>query len=141
MPIDENNMDAPTYGWAKVPGGKLNSKAAQQSAARAGNTDTENKFGAANHSLGPTNAKKLDEDEGNYKHREIPHEFKKALMQARAAKKLTQKELAQLCNLPAGTIQEYESGKAVPEGAVISKLNRHLGVTLPKVPKKKAAKE
>ena len=34
-------------------------------------------------------------------------------------------------------IQEYESGKAIPDGAIISKLNRALGVTLPKIPKPK----
>ena len=96
----------------------------------------EQKWGAANHSLGPSNAKKLDEDTGDYAHKKVTPEFKKALMQARMAKKMNQKELAQACNLPPKIIQDYESGAAVPEGPVIAKLNRALGVTLPKIPKK-----
>lgn len=138
---DENHMDAPGYGWSKVPGGKVNSKAAQTAAARSGNTEAEAKFGAANHSVGISNAKKLDEDTGDYKHKEIPHDFKKALMQARANKGLTQAQLGQQCNVSAAIIQSYENGKAVPEGALINKLNKVLGVTLPKIPKKKTAKD
>ncbi len=40
-------------------------------------------------------------------------------------------------------INDYEQGKVVPDPQIISKLNRVLGVTLPKVvkPKKPAADE
>jgi len=33
-------------------------------------------------------------------------------------------------------INDYESGKAIPDPALIAKLNRALGVVLPKIPKK-----
>jgi putative transcription factor len=72
--------------------------------------------------------------------RKIPLVFKKALMQARMAKKWSQKDLAKAAQLPVHTIQTYENGKAIPNGQVVSKLNRVLGVQLPKIPKKKKKK-
>ncbi len=105
----------------------------------------------------------------------VTHEFKVALMKARQAKGLSQKDLAQkimskpsgmgwdgrmvrcmdamrccdaidgcscLCSVCAlSVIAEYESGKAIPNPQIISQLNRTLGVTLPKIPKKKAVKD
>jgi putative transcription factor len=127
--------DGLDYGWEKAPSG--NKKQQVSAATRTGDVATEQKWGAANHNLGPTNAKKLDEDTGSYKHKEIPSDFKKALMQARTNKKLTQAQLAQQCNLSPKVVQDYEAGKAVPDGQIISKLNRALGVTLPKIPKQK----
>ncbi len=56
----------------------------------------------------------------------------KALQQARTAKQLTQADLARLISERVQVVNEYESGKAIPNGAIIQKLNRILGVTLPK---------
>lgn len=58
-------------------------------AQRAGAVEAQEKHGAPNHSVGISNAKKLDEDTGSYKHKEIPSDFKKALMQGRTAKGAT----------------------------------------------------
>lgn len=58
-------------------------------------------------------------------------------MKARTGKKLSQKQLAQLMNEKPSLIADYESGRAIPNGQVISKLNRVLGCKLPKIPKKK----
>mmetsp|Transcript_18919 Transcript_18919/g.26541 ORF Transcript_18919/g.26541 Transcript_18919/m.26541 type:complete len:83 (-) Transcript_18919:186-434(-) len=66
---------------------------------------------------------------------------KKALMQARQAKGWNQKQLAQQIGQAQAVVQQYEAGKAIPNGAIIQKLNRALGVTLPKIPKVKKAKE
>ena len=79
------------------------------------------------------------QDTGSYKHQEVTTDFKKALMQARAAKGFNQKELAMRIGQPPAVVQSYENGKAVPEGAVIAKLNAALGIKLPKVAKKKVA--
>jgi len=51
-----------------------------------------------------------------------------AMMEARAAKGLTQKDLAQKINEKPTVIQEYESGKAIPKDAVLAKLERVLEV-------------
>lgn len=118
------------------------SKTNEREQMRKNNLEAQDKFAAGiNHKVGPTNAKKLDEDTGSYKHTEVSTDFKKALMQARSAKGLTQKQLAQMINQPPAVIQTYENGKAVPQGDVIAKLNRALGITLPKVAKPKKAKD
>ena len=58
-------------------------------------------------------------------------------MQARTDKKLTQAQLGQLVNEKPQVIQEYESGKAIPSGAILSKLSRVLGTQLSAKPGKK----
>mmetsp|Transcript_13556 Transcript_13556/g.44181 ORF Transcript_13556/g.44181 Transcript_13556/m.44181 type:complete len:97 (-) Transcript_13556:160-450(-) len=59
----------------------------------------------------------------------------KAIMQARTDKKMNQKDLGTKINETARVIQDYESGKAVPNPQIISKLERALGVKLPRPPK------
>ncbi|OAY54776.1 multiprotein-bridging factor 1b [Manihot esculenta] len=76
------------------------------------------------------NTRKLDEETENLTHDRVPTELKKAIMQARMDKKLTQSQLAQLINEKPQIIQEYESGKAIPNQQIIGKLERALGVKL-----------
>ena len=49
---------------------------------------------------------------------------------------LTQKQLAAMISLPAAVINQYESGQAIPNGEVLSKIERALGVRLPRPAKK-----
>lgn len=51
-------------------------------------------------------------------------------MTARMELKLTQKDVAVKINEKANVIQDYESGKAVPNAQVLGKLERILGVKL-----------
>ncbi|MFS7909436.1 putative transcription factor MBF1 family [Helianthus anomalus] len=87
------------------------------------------------------NTRKLDEETENLTHEKVPTELKKAIIQGRTEKKLTQAQLAQVPCLPFPTlirfmiitsepnsfyillqhinekpqiIQEYESGKVIP---------------------------
>ncbi|GAY62681.1 hypothetical protein WN944_014256 [Citrus x changshan-huyou] len=76
------------------------------------------------------NTRKLDEDTENLAHDRVPSELKKAIVQARNDKKLTQSQLAQLINEKPQVIQEYESGKAIPNQQILTKLERALGVKL-----------
>ncbi|KAJ4768019.1 Multiprotein-bridging factor 1 [Rhynchospora pubera] len=76
------------------------------------------------------NTKKLDDETENLTHERVPTELKKAIMQARLDKKLTQAQLAQLINEKPQVIQEYESGKAIPNQQIIGKLERALGAKL-----------
>ncbi|KAL9232471.1 hypothetical protein vseg_007582 [Gypsophila vaccaria] len=76
------------------------------------------------------NTRKLDEETENLAHDRVPTELKKAIMQARMDKKLTQSQLAQIINEKPQIIQEYESGKAIPNQQIIGKLERALGVKL-----------
>ncbi|WOK97898.1 Multiprotein-bridging factor 1b [Canna indica] len=76
------------------------------------------------------NTRKLDDETENLTHDRVPSELKKNIMQARLDKKLTQAQLAQLINEKPQVIQEYESGKAIPNQQIITKLERALGVKL-----------
>lgn len=130
--------------WAPVVLRKNPSKpktqAEIQRAKANGNLTTEKKFGNANSSTGPSNAAKLDAETGDFRVQKISTDFKVALMQARQAKGWNQKELAAKIGEKQTLVQQYEAGKAVPNGQIISKLNRQLGVTLPKLPKVKKSK-
>ena len=57
-------------------------------------------------------------------------ELKTNLMKARLEKKLTQAQLAQQINELPKVVQDYEAGKAIPNQAIISKMERALGVKL-----------
>ena len=69
----------------------------------------------------------------------VDRSLSQAIQQARLGKKMTQKQLATLMNEKPQVIAEYESGKAIPNPALIAKIERSLGVKLPrpgKAPKK-----
>ncbi|CCM03848.1 uncharacterized protein FIBRA_05997 [Fibroporia radiculosa] len=54
----------------------------------------------------------------------------KAIQTARMEKQFSQKDLAQKVNEKPSVIQDYESGKAIPNPQILSKLERTLGVKL-----------
>lgn len=117
--------------WSKsVPKGKASKSAsAVNEARRTGvNVEVSSKFDQSK----SQKFAKLDENGENFKHETVGNEFKKALMQARMAKKMSQQALGTAINEKATVINEYEAGKAIPNGAIINKLNKALGVRLPK---------
>ena len=137
-PSLQTNQDWAPVVWQKAaPKGKSAKSATEVNAARrtGGYVETDKKFaGGTNTSAHSTvpNAKKLDENGETFRHATVSHEFKTALQQARLAKKMTQSSLATAINEKSSVINEYESGKAIPNGAIINKLNKALGVRLPK---------
>lgn len=54
----------------------------------------------------------------------------KQIQQARVAKKLTQKQLAQNLNVKPALIQSYEQGKIVPDRFILNKITRVLGIKI-----------
>merc|ERR1712087_188859 len=120
-----------------IPKGKAAKSSSAVNAARRSGADvqTDKKVAAGGnksaHSQVP-NAAKLDENGETFKHATVLHDFKMALQQARLAKKMNQAALATAINEKGSVLNEYESGKAIPNGAIINKLNRALGVRLPK---------
>ncbi|KAI9466026.1 MBF1-domain-containing protein [Lactarius psammicola] len=54
----------------------------------------------------------------------------RAIQTARMELKLSQKEVAQKINEKPSVLQDYESGKAIPNAQILSKLERVLGVKL-----------
>ena len=71
---------------------------------------------------------KIENEE--YKPKTISLELKKVIQQSRLAKKISQSALAKSINEKPGVINEYESGKAIPNNNVLGKLERALGVKL-----------
>lgn len=125
---------APTSAAAKNP-------TAVNAAIRAGAAvETVKKQGMGNAAAarGPIkSAVKLENDTETFEHERVSSELKKQIQSARLAKKLTQAQLAQMINEKPQLINEYESGKAIPNPQILSKMSRVLGVTLKKNPGKK----
>jgi ribosome-binding protein aMBF1 (putative translation factor) len=80
------------------------------------------------------------EEAEDFKHDKVDLSLSKSIMQARTAKKMTQKELATAINEKPQVIAEYESGKAIPNPQIISKIERALGCKLPRPAKKPTPK-
>uniref|UniRef100_A0A7S0V6A5 HTH cro/C1-type domain-containing protein n=1 Tax=Polytomella parva TaxID=51329 RepID=A0A7S0V6A5_9CHLO len=121
----------PTGAQAKDPN-------AVNAARRAGaQVDTIQKFNAgknkpAQQTVTGQPAYKLDQETETFVHQKVSSDLKNQIVQARTAKKMTQVQLAQAVNEKPQIIQEYESGKAIPNPQILSKLSRVLGVTLRK---------
>ena len=81
--------------------------------------------------------KKLEESD-EMKTVKVDKSLSKAIMQARTAKKMTQKALATAINEKPQVVGEYESGKAVPNPQIINKLEKALHCKLPRPGKKPA---
>ena len=71
------------------------------------------------------------EDEEIGTHKKVPLSMAKMIQQGRIAKGFkTQKDLAIAVGVNVGIISSYESGRAIPDPAVLQKLRRVLGVKL-----------
>ena len=62
----------------------------------------------------------------------VSHNLRLEIQKARTAKKLSQKQLANLINQQESVVKDYESGKAIPDNNIINKLSKALGVKLKK---------
>lgn len=82
---------------------------------------------------GATN-RKLDAATGEdgFKHSRVSKSFAQALQRARLAKKMTQKDLATKIHEKPQVVMQYETGKAIPQPAIVQKLSRALGCQLPR---------
>ena len=81
--------------------------------------------------------RKLDEQNEACKIPEVGLSLGKTIQQARAAKGITQKQLATLINEKPNVIAQYEQGQAAPNNQILGKLERKLGVKLRGLNKKK----
>jgi putative transcription factor len=89
---------------------------------------------------GGAKAHRLEEhgrgDDDSFVVKKVDKSLSKAIAQARNAKKMTQKQLgAAICENPK-IVQDYESGKAIPSGQILAKLDKALGTRLPRPSKK-----
>ena len=115
----------------------------KQEAIKKGHFVTESKIGAATNKQTKldVSARKIEQDD--YTPPTVTHTLAMQIQQARAAKNMTQKELATKCMIPVSVVQQYErinTDGVVVESTVLQKMSRALGVTLKK-PKVKKIKE
>jgi len=106
-----------------------------------GLVSTECKFAAGTNASthnASVNMRKIEES-NELKHAKVDKALSKAIMEARMAKKMTQKDLATKINEKPQVVGEYESGKAIPNGQIIIKMEKVLGVKLPRLGKKPVA--
>ncbi|XAR53319.1 hypothetical protein NMG60_11021840 [Bertholletia excelsa] len=104
-------------------------KAVNQALRSGGQVQTVKKFDAGSNKKAPAtavNARKLDEVEEPAALGKVSVEVR----QARIEKKMSQADLAKQINELPRVVQEYENGKAVPNQAVLAKMERVLGVKL-----------
>jgi putative transcription factor len=121
----------------KAPsGGSQKTAAAVNAAKRSGAAvETIQKHNAGKNSgatVASMNAAKLDRETDELAHEKVSSELKKQIQQARLAKNLTQAQLAQQINEKPNVINDYESGKAIPNPQILGKMSRVLGVQLKK---------
>ncbi|XP_042481945.1 multiprotein-bridging factor 1c [Macadamia integrifolia] len=94
---------------------------------------TIKKFDAGSNKKTPAtavNAKKLEEETEPSALNRVPADVRQAIQKARLAKKMSQADLAKQINEKPQLVQEYENGKAVPNQAVLAKMERILEVKL-----------
>lgn len=82
------------------------------------------------------NMRKLDEENEKLAHDTVSFELKTAILKARNAKKLSQKDLAKEINVKQDIIASYENGTAIPNNTIINKLQKVLCVKLTGLNKK-----
>lgn len=93
---------------------------------RDGETETRGKYDGTKSSA----MRKLDNATDVVKPQRINPKIKERIVQARAAQKLTQKELGVRCQVQPTIIQQYENGKAKADVNVLRKMERVLKVKL-----------
>lgn len=81
---------------------------------------------------GNSHLRKLENETENLHHQKVSHNLAQTIQNSRNEKGWTRAELAQRINVKAGVVADYETGKAIPDGVVLQRLSRALGVTLRK---------
>jgi putative transcription factor len=93
---------------------------------RDGETETRDKFDGTKSSA----MRKLDDANEVVKPQRINPKIKERIVQARTANKMSQKDLAQRCQVLPTIVQQYENGKAKADVNVLRKMERALKVKL-----------
>jgi len=126
------DWDTTTYLTKNRPQkGSSNEKTAIRQASRAGTLETRQKIGAGTNQKGNTaHHAKLDRETEELKHKTVDQSVGKIIMRGRQEKGMTQKELAtKICEKPQ-VINEYESGKALPNNVIMMKIEKAIGLKL-----------
>ncbi|XP_066514387.1 endothelial differentiation-related factor 1 homolog [Hoplias malabaricus] len=130
----ESDWDTVTVLRKKGPSSaQTKSKQAVAAAQRRGEeVETTKKWSAGQNKqhLVTKNTAKLDRETEELHHERVPLEVGKVIQKGRQDKGMTQKDLATKINEKPQVIADYESGKAIPNNQIISKIERIIGLRL-----------
>lgn len=130
----EADWDEVTYIRKRQPkSGQLKTQQALSAAQRQGaDIETTKKYagGQNKQHMASKNTAKLDRETEELHHEHVSLDTSQLIQRARQAKGWNQKELATKINEKQQVVNEYESGKAIPNNQVMGKLERTLGVKL-----------
>lgn len=93
----------------------------------------EKKTTLSSSSLSNVGVYKAASDDEMKKTKYVSKNTSQAIMSARSEKKMTQKELAQKCNMDVSIINEIERGTCVYNPTHVNKIQSVLGVKIPRV--------
>ena len=129
---DDWNSVTIIRGKAGQRGGAKSASAVNQARRRGEAIATEQKYGAGGNRQGGTtlNTAVLDAETEELKHSTVDMAVGKLIQKGRQAKGMTQKDLATKMNEKPQIVMEYESGKAIPNQTILSKMERILGMKL-----------
>jgi len=129
----------------KPTGAEAKSNTTINQAFRSGQAQTVKKHNAGSNRMSTAgagkSAAKLENETEELHHETVSGDLKRAIQQGRIAKKLTQAQLAQAINEKLQIVQDYENGRAIPNGQILNKLSRVLGVPLSNKGKAKPKKK
>ncbi|EEB11765.1 conserved hypothetical protein [Pediculus humanus corporis] len=94
--------------------------------------ETQQKYGGGQNKqhVVTKNIAKLDRETEELKHEKITLDTGKLIQQGRQGKGWSQKELATKINEKPQVINDYEAGRAIPNQAVLGKMEKALGIKL-----------
>jgi putative transcription factor len=120
----------------KEKGGVKKEKDVAQIIQSGGQVETVRKVkGGKNTHTSLENARAIEEEAEDFHVEHVELSLQRKIQQARQDKGWTQKDLAQRINEKAQVVNDYESGRAIPNNAVLAKMERALGVKLRGKPK------
>eukprot|EP00042_Codosiga_hollandica_P012170 m.27332 g.27332 ORF g.27332 m.27332 type:complete len:142 (+) comp39699_c0_seq1:153-578(+) len=129
-----DDWDTVTVLRKKAPTGAAARSASAVNAAQRTGAEVEvtKKFSAATNSTHkPTaSAVKVDAETEDFHIDRVPLKVSQLIQQGRAAKGLTQKELATKINEKPQVIGDYEAGRSIPDPAILGKIERIVGIKL-----------
>ncbi len=132
MSDDWNTVTVLRGKTASRPGANKSEAAVNAARRRGEAVSTESKYGGGGNKQHGTgmNTAVLDRETEELKHNKVDLSVGKLIQQGRQAKGLTQKDLAtKICEKPQ-VVTEYEQGKAIPNQAILAKMERALDMKL-----------
>ena len=94
------------------------------------NTKQRNVDNSSTNKVSSQRLYKIENETESFEIKKVSLSLSKQIQQARLSNKMTQKDLALKINVTNKVINDYESGKAIPNNAIKMKIQKALGIIL-----------